>query len=71
MDIGSLHVEGGNFLTYLTIAYTLFFLVIFGYVATLAQRQNRLRHDLVLLQSALEEEKANATASAARLREHD
>lgn len=56
MNIGTLHIQGGDALPYLAIAYALFFLVIFAYVISLTRRQARAQEELTLLRQAVDEE---------------
>jgi CcmD family protein len=57
MNIGQVHLQTQQFLPYLTVAYCLFFAVIFAYVLSLSRRQSRLDNDMALLRRALDEEK--------------
>lgn len=58
MNIGPVHLHTNDVLLYLSLAYTLFFVVIFAYTVSLSRRQVRVQQDLTLLRSALDEEKA-------------
>lgn len=58
MNIGSIHLHTNDVLLYLTLAYTVFFVVIFAYTVSLSRRQSRVRDDLNLLRRALDEEQS-------------
>lgn len=63
MNIGTVHLQTGEVLPYLALAYALFFIVIFTYVISMSRRQRRVQDDLTIIRRALEDEQANAAAA--------
>ena len=59
---GPVHVQPGDALPYLALAYSVFFVVVFAYIIALSRRQTRVQRDLAVLQQVIDDERLGPNA---------